>query len=157
MEGFGIESKFKLDPKVVLALQGAIYREIFGIGDCTLVQGADSVQNTFPLAVILDDHFDTKYLPVGYLPKVDLNEVNENSDRDTSYSGEELDSAVSLQDIPCRTSETVRRIVYDVISGQYLTRCKLSHMKVDDLAVEQLKQINNLFYGQTTQSPTPVE
>lgn len=209
LESFGIDSKFKLDPKVVLALQGAIYREMFGIEDCTLVQGTDSIKNTFPLAVILDDHFDTKYLPVGYLPKVDINEVNEqdpgfvmpflaisaggrmssislnqfnalrrqfqktrikiqnclklcdilneHSERDTGYSGEELDIALALQDLPYRTSEAVRRIVYDVLSGQYLTRCKQSHLKVDDLAVAQLKQINNLFYGQTTENPIPVE
>lgn len=89
-----------MDPKITLALQGAIYRELYGIEDCTLVQGIDSIKNTLPLAIILDEKFNTKYLPVGYLPNVDLNKVNEEDPGFTMPFMAISAAALSMHDAP---------------------------------------------------------
>lgn len=76
LENYDIDPKFKLDPKITLALQGAILKELFDIDDCTILQGIDSMKNTVPLALILHNNFNSKFKPLAYLPNIDLYQLN---------------------------------------------------------------------------------
>jgi hypothetical protein len=202
LENFDLDGKFKLDPKVTLALQGMIFREMFGLRDCTLVQGIDSLKNTLPLAVMLDENFATKFLPVGYIPKVDIDLINrqdpgffmpflavmasgmttsinsnqfnafrrqfqktrikienclnlckilddKNEEEDVAPIEQDLMGVLASCDSPQRLLESTRKYVYETISGVYLPEIRAKGLKPSHKVVEELKQINRLFYGKS--------
>ncbi|MBD3269904.1 hypothetical protein GF376_00070, partial [Candidatus Peregrinibacteria bacterium] len=70
VETFGLSEQLKIDPKIILALQSLLYSEIYGTELIGVVQGIDSIKNTFPLSVILDPTFKAKIISVPMIPEL---------------------------------------------------------------------------------------
>lgn len=68
LEEFGVSPEFKLDPKISIALSGAVAREA-GIGEVGIsIQGIDSLKNNVPFTLLLDPDTKTKFLNIGMVP-----------------------------------------------------------------------------------------
>ena len=68
LEEFGVSPEFKLDPKISIALSGAVTRES-GIGEVGIsIQGIDSLKNQVPFTLLLDPDTKTKFLNIGMVP-----------------------------------------------------------------------------------------
>ncbi len=70
LENFNLDDSLKVDPKITLALQSFLYREIFNTKLIAVVQGIDSIKNTYPLATILDPTFKANIISVPMLPEL---------------------------------------------------------------------------------------
>lgn|GEM_PF-2630247 len=72
---FGVSSEFKLDPKIAIALSGAVAREA-GIGEIAIsIQGIDSLKNNVPFTLLLDPETKTKFLNIGMVPTISTPEL----------------------------------------------------------------------------------
>jgi hypothetical protein len=72
---FGVSPEFSLDPKISIALAGAVARES-GIGEISLsIQGIDSLKNNVPFTLLLDPETKTKFLNIGMVPPFSTPEI----------------------------------------------------------------------------------
>lgn len=72
---FGVSPEFKLDPKIAIALSGAVAREA-GIGEIAIsIQGIDSLKNNVPFTLLLDPETKTKFLNIGMVPTISTPEL----------------------------------------------------------------------------------
>jgi len=72
---FGVSPEFKLDPKIAIALSGAVAREA-GIGEVAIsIQGIDSLKNNVPFTLLLDPETKTKFLNIGMVPSISTSEL----------------------------------------------------------------------------------
>lgn len=74
---FGVSQEFSLDPKIAIALSGAVAREA-GIGEITIsIQGIDSLKNNVPFTLLLDPDTKTKFLNIGMVPPFSTPELEQ--------------------------------------------------------------------------------
>ncbi len=79
LEEFGVSPEFKLDPKISIALSGAVAREA-GIGEVGIsIQGIDSLKNNVPFTLLLDPDTQTKFLNIGMVPTFSTPELEKYS------------------------------------------------------------------------------
>lgn len=72
---FGVSPELKLDPKIAIALSGAVAREA-GIGEVAIsIQGIDSLKNNVPFTLLLDPETRTKFLNIGMVPSFSTPEL----------------------------------------------------------------------------------
>ncbi len=72
---FGVSSEFRLDPKIAIALSGAVARES-GLGEIAIsIQGIDSLKNNVPFTLLLDPDTKTKFLNIGMVPSFSTPEI----------------------------------------------------------------------------------
>lgn len=74
---FGVSPEFSLDPKISIALSGAVAREA-GIGEVGIsIQGIDSLKNNVPFTLLLDPESKTKFLNIGMVPPFSTPELEQ--------------------------------------------------------------------------------